>query len=140
MSVTVWGLYSADVAPPSAHVLRFTVGDGRSSSTRTDFLYKFAKTEQTWLRKTVVVLHIHSHISIKIKLKIITSLLLCYQASCQRLTLHHLDWRDGPQAKATLWAGGRELLVSFSGERRKFSVFPERRKQIVKPGAAMLLK
>lgn len=48
--------------------------------------------------------------------------------------------RDGPEAKATLWAGGRELLVSISGERRKFSVFPERRKQIAKPSAAMLLK
>lgn len=47
MSVTVWGLYSADVAPVPAQVLHLTMGDGCSSSPRADFLYKFAKTKQT---------------------------------------------------------------------------------------------
>lgn len=70
------------------------------------------------LRKQLLFLHFHSGISIKMKLKIITSRLLCCRASCQRLTLHHLGWRNGPEAPAVPRAGGRELSVS--GERKKF--------------------
>lgn len=90
VAVTVWGLYSADVAMPSAQVLYLIVADGRSTSPQADFLYEITKTKQTQLREAVFVWHIHSHTSIKMKLKIITSLLLCCWASCQRLTLHHL--------------------------------------------------
>lgn len=70
------------------------------------------------LRKQLLFLHFHSGISIKMKLKIITSWLLGCRASCQRLTLHHLGWRDGPEAPAVPRAGSWELSVS--GERRKF--------------------
>lgn len=87
-------LIQVTVAVPSPCVSPPRGYDYCSSSPHAHFPCEFVKNDQTRLRKTVVVLHTHSHISIGIKLKIMTSLLLCCQASCQSLTLHHLGWRQ----------------------------------------------
>lgn len=137
MSVTVWGLYSADVSrhlPGSCTLSRVIT----AALHLTLIFSEFAKIEQTQLTKPVVS-HVHSDISVKIKLKIIASLLLCCRTSCQLLTLHHLGWRDGPKRSNAV--GGRLGAASLCYRReRKFSGFRERRKKIVKPGAAVLLK
>lgn len=121
--MTVWGLYSADVAMPSARVSHLIISIATALPLRLIFLYEFAKTEQTRLRKTVVVLHIHFGVSIKIKLKIITSLLLCCRASCQHLTLHHLGWRDGPKVKTMPRVGGESCQSLFQERERNLLNF-----------------